>query len=101
MQLNRKTLTHIVFILLCLLLLYFGFFRFFIHINSVKDFCEYIKSSDLNSHDIIKKAGDEGLYFVENKQDNTLMIYDKKTLGKATCHIDLNKKVIVYQGYDN
>ncbi len=65
-----------------------------------KNFCEYIKSHDLNNHDIIKKASDKSLSFVENKEDNTVMIYDEKTLGKATCHIDLNKKVIVYQGYD-
>ncbi len=102
MQLNYKTLSHVIFILLCLLLLYFGIFRFFIHLNSVKNFCEYVKSNDLNSHDIIKKISDEGLSFVENKQDNSMMIYDKKTLGKATCHIDNhnNKRVIVYQGYD-
>lgn len=97
---NRKTITHIIFVLLYLLILYFAVFRFFIHINSVKHFCEHIKSHDLNSHDIIKKASDKSLSFVENKEDNTLMIYDEKTLGKATCHIDLNKKVIVCQGYD-
>lgn len=54
----------------------------------VKNFCSSLTYRGLNSLEQIKKQAIlEGFSYVENKKENRLTVYDKKTIGKTTCFI--------------
>lgn len=97
---NKYFVSLIVFLILAIFL-YFSFISFFINLKNVESFCNTIQESpNLPLEQVAKQALKEKLSVIENKKENRITIYDKKTRGKVTCTVTNNggKIDVIYIG---
>lgn len=80
--------------------LFFGVFSFLINFNNVKNFCDEIKyNPNISLNEIKQQVSINSLSFIEDKEKQTLMVYDKKTIGKTTCLIATNNNGKISANY--
>lgn len=97
----RQKISLIIFLLILSAVFYITIYPFIFRYYDVKHFCDSLTYRGLNSlHKIKEQAILEGFSYVENKKENRLTVYDKKTIGKTTCFIvDDNGKIsAIYMG---
>lgn len=83
-----------------LYLLFLEVLLFFINFNNVKNFCDEIKyNPNISLNEIKQQVSINSLSFIEDKEKQTLMVYDKKTVGKTTCLIATNNNGKISANY--
>lgn len=67
---------------------YIAIYPFLFEYHDIKNFCDSISEKQIATLEEVKnEAHHQYLSYIEDKKENRLTIYDKKTIGKTTCFI--------------